>query len=371
MSKIRVLLLAALSVVAMSFADENLMEDKRDGKVYHKVNMGSAVWLAENLNFNSPHSYCYGNKASCDETGRLYSWDVAMSVCPDGWRLPTDEEWNAVLTAQGDWHGLENWGIKIPMAGDRRADGIYHYQGESAFFWSSTAAGKKIYRYKFDAGKEKHDRSLMVDGPAYTVKCVAGTKSCASPLMNAVRSGDTKKVAYLLESGASINEGCFTENPREMSSMGMDYEGISLLGMAIDRGNLKMARLLLLAGADPYSIDVSGPSDEQLSMMTRAMLKNNRDMIKLLFDFGGVPGFCDVALARSAKVDIIKMVAEKIDVEEMNQCWYGSSLVDLYHDMPAVKNLLIKRGGKSGSVVCPSGSNGEINESSNTRMCGD
>jgi uncharacterized protein (TIGR02145 family) len=25
--------------------------------------------------------------------GRLYTWEAALQACPDGWHLPTDEEW--------------------------------------------------------------------------------------------------------------------------------------------------------------------------------------------------------------------------------------------------------------------------------------
>lgn len=50
--------------------------------------------MAENLNYNSENSFCYDElKSNCDKYGRLYIWEIAKNVCPDGWHLPSDREW--------------------------------------------------------------------------------------------------------------------------------------------------------------------------------------------------------------------------------------------------------------------------------------
>jgi uncharacterized protein (TIGR02145 family) len=67
--------------------------------------------MAENLNYavcgskcggvtNSIHSYPFledANTENCDKYGRLYDWATALTVCPDGWHLPSDEEWNVLV----------------------------------------------------------------------------------------------------------------------------------------------------------------------------------------------------------------------------------------------------------------------------------
>lgn len=364
MKLLKGLVCVGLVASAMSFADENLMEDKRDGKVYHKVDMGSNVWLAENLNFNSPHSYCYGNEASCDENGRLYTWEDAAMACPYGWRLPTDSEWLELLESQGEWNGLKSLGLQLPMAGDRRADGVYHYQGESAFFWTETLEGKKHVRYKFDVNKPNYDRSPMVDGPAYSVKCVLGEKSCFKPLMNAVRAGNIDKVKALIAAGADVDARC-------------DGGEISPLGLAIDKRNLEMVRLLLDKGADANAVDVTGPSDEQLSMLTRAFSKNDFEVVNLLLDHSAIIRACDVVLSDwENKEKLLFYVLERMSVRNLNTCLLDAySLLEVFADNKVVYKKLKSLGAKSGEEACANivfdKNTGWPKPGSNWAMCGD
>jgi len=86
-------------------AKSNTFTDPRDGKVYKIVKIGNQIWMAENLNYNAPGSQCYSYKY-----GRLYDWKTALKICPAGWHLPNDDEWQALFDFVG---GIEVAGKKL------------------------------------------------------------------------------------------------------------------------------------------------------------------------------------------------------------------------------------------------------------------
>jgi uncharacterized protein (TIGR02145 family) len=58
--------------------------------------------MAENLNIKTKGSWCYDNAdTNCVKYGRLYTWYAAMKVCPDGWHLPSNAEWDSLMVALG------------------------------------------------------------------------------------------------------------------------------------------------------------------------------------------------------------------------------------------------------------------------------
>ena len=118
--------------------------DARDGQTYRFVTIGSQVWMAENLKYNSNGSSCYNdNVSNCTNYGRLYTQSAAKSACPSGWHLPSESEWNKLLSFTGDCRalmvngideGYDEYGFSAKLSGSSlNAPGTY------PIFWTSTS----------------------------------------------------------------------------------------------------------------------------------------------------------------------------------------------------------------------------------------
>lgn len=76
----------------------NTMTDNRDGQTYKVQNVGGKLWMAQDLNFKTGNSMCFGDDdANCAKYGRLYAFVAAARACPPGWKLPERNEAQAVL----------------------------------------------------------------------------------------------------------------------------------------------------------------------------------------------------------------------------------------------------------------------------------
>jgi len=102
-------------IFTTSESSSGTFTDNRDGNSYDWVEIGDQIWMAENLAYlpvvnpalggssTEPHYYVYGyigsnvGEAKATENyatyGVLYNWIAAMDACPDGWHLPSDNEW--------------------------------------------------------------------------------------------------------------------------------------------------------------------------------------------------------------------------------------------------------------------------------------
>jgi uncharacterized protein (TIGR02145 family) len=149
--------------------------DTRDGQVYEWVKIGDQVWMAENLNYDQDsygNDWCYDNNSlNCDTYGRLYDWNAVMQgesssnsnpsgvqgVCPDGWHVPSVDEWTELenyvsndghsgsvgtaLKSTSGWNdngnGTDDYGFSGLPGGYRDYNGNFDDVGGSGFWWSA------------------------------------------------------------------------------------------------------------------------------------------------------------------------------------------------------------------------------------------
>ena len=148
-----------------------------DGNVYETVQIGEQIWMAENLkvthynngedilsittNGSSGGANAYNNDPlNLDNYGMLYNWHAVNNsngICPDGWHVPTDEEFMELEmelgmpeweVSQEDWRGNLS-GIDHNVGGKLKSttgDWFQSNQGatnESGF--TALPAGTRIY----------------------------------------------------------------------------------------------------------------------------------------------------------------------------------------------------------------------------------
>jgi uncharacterized protein (TIGR02145 family) len=166
--------------------------DSRDGKTYKTVKIGTAVWMAENLNFAAEGSECYENNAgNCEKYGRLYDWATALKACPAGFHLPTNDEWTALVNYAGGedkagkklksaagWNengnGTNDFGFSALPGGYGGPVGNFYGAGDYGYWWSATEDDADGARYRF-MYYDNEDVNWGSDNKAslISVRCVA------------------------------------------------------------------------------------------------------------------------------------------------------------------------------------------------------
>ena len=185
--------------------------DSRDKRVYKVVKIEvkehdySKVWMAENLNYadsvKTPslkgNSWCYHDTTKyCEVGGRYYTWAAAIDsvalandskepldcgygktcgldrqiqgICPDGWHLPSNDEWGKLSVALGnagvsgdslkaltgwnyagtdDNNGQDAYGFSALPTGRRISETSWEKVGSDVYYWSSNEYSESYARY--------------------------------------------------------------------------------------------------------------------------------------------------------------------------------------------------------------------------------
>ncbi len=217
----------------------DIINDSRDANTYQTVQIGNQCWMKENLKYlpsvskvatastTLPYYYIYGydgtdvNAAKLTTNystyGVLYNWPAAMNgasgstsnpsgvqgVCPQGWHLPSNAEWQqleiylgmdpAVVNTTG-WRGNDeggklketgttHWaspnsgatnssGFTALPGGRRDTNGTFGDIGSYGNWWSTTEDGSNAWRRRLDYNSATVYRDTPNKGTGRTVRCV-------------------------------------------------------------------------------------------------------------------------------------------------------------------------------------------------------
>jgi uncharacterized protein (TIGR02145 family) len=210
-----------------------------DGNVYQTVKIGDQWWMAENLKVThyrngdampnvtnnsdwsslSSSAYCVyeNNESNADTYGYLYNWyavDDNRNIAPEGWHVPTDEEWKelemhlGMSQLEADDTGLRGTdeGGKLKEAGTNHwqspntgatnesgftalpsgyrydyhyglLDGIFSGMGTHNIYWSSTEynstrAWRRCLNYDYSEIKRQGNETHCGKNYGYSVRLV-------------------------------------------------------------------------------------------------------------------------------------------------------------------------------------------------------
>lgn len=106
-----------ISININSFAQTTgTLKDLRDGHVYKTVKIGNQWWMAENLAYDvGEECWHKGRKMDIELYGRYYYMKIALHSCPQGWHLPSVEEWSVLIENLG---GEKIAGAKLKETGN-------------------------------------------------------------------------------------------------------------------------------------------------------------------------------------------------------------------------------------------------------------
>ena len=199
-----------------------------DGNVYKTVKIGNQWWMAENLavtrfndgsslSFISTNTFSNNDWENITEAaytslndgqyGFLYNFpavESAKNIAPEGWHVPTDEDWKILEREVGmlesesnylGWRGVseaeklvtefsagwpngivlfgsDDYGFNAKPGGCRLFNGETNFENNVAFWWTASTSGNEgWYRY-IDANQTRIFRQHTYKGYGMGIRCV-------------------------------------------------------------------------------------------------------------------------------------------------------------------------------------------------------
>ena len=175
-----------------AYTGSGTISDPRDNRTYQYKQIGDKVWLKENISFEtSSGSYYYNNDANYSEYGRLYDYQTAKTVCPQGWHIPNEEEWMRTINYLGGMsvaggkmreQGTSHWVVNLAetdnsssftaLPGGIKTNTDFINIGYEASFWSSTEGTSSATYFSIDHNDSDIQKKFTFKSYAMSVRCV-------------------------------------------------------------------------------------------------------------------------------------------------------------------------------------------------------
>lgn len=147
------------TIDSIKFLVQDYFVDSRDSEIYTYTSVGSQVWMTQNLRFDPGggwNSVCIEGEDDCLKNGRFYQTTAMMQmsdfsgyngnagadiqgVCPSGWHIPSQVEWQSLKTYIASMSGEQYTEAQYLKAttGGWEANAVY----DNSYGFSATASG--------------------------------------------------------------------------------------------------------------------------------------------------------------------------------------------------------------------------------------
>jgi uncharacterized protein (TIGR02145 family) len=141
------------------------------------ITINGTIWAISNVGASNP-----------EDDGNYYTWKEAQCACPEGWRLPTQAEFESLNNAENQWitingkngrkFGSDGNMLFLPAAGSRVTElNILYGKNQFGHYWSSTShENYKMGAYLLYFNDRNVYPGTLADRECeYSVRCVAKT----------------------------------------------------------------------------------------------------------------------------------------------------------------------------------------------------
>ncbi len=139
------------------------------------------IWMAENVAADTGNFKSVVLDSSDMIQHHVYDWNSALSVCPEGFRLPTDADWDTLAATLG---GTKKAGTALKQTGRGTFNavlggnylpsvGFFNYLNDYGYYWTSDEFSKSsAWARVLGAHQSNINRTTIPKKYYLSVRCI-------------------------------------------------------------------------------------------------------------------------------------------------------------------------------------------------------